>query len=544
MIYQKCSEEDVEFAGVFYDPVALCELLFTSELKNFESLKNYSETECASIRLYQIPMMSYEYLIVDDPTLSKDDNFALKKGAGTLYAYCGRKIGKSLVSLLMDMLLDTLHNFEDWVSAFSSLDEAHVWNVLDPYISVLKQHKFFKFFNENKSIQIQRKKMSVTTASGHTLRGVNMTLQSGAPGKAWESVHATKIYQDEHQYETDEVVEKRSQAVSEFGAIERFVGITNFARNSPAGNIFTDLNKRNWLVNLPQTVSPLFTDKLKREAIADYQGEDSVPYQIHVLAKLIENAEGLYDMDKIQACYLDNIQRPIKRFDITKENFVRYRDILRIDPHKDVTSVWISGDFGEKVTEAIILFGFTGPDGREHYKYEYGITCYNLILEDQKPLFKYIIEKLAPNFVTFDSTEVGGKSLVRFLQAEFKNTDTIQFVDFNSKMVVDYEKNSKGETVFEAGKPVPVEEYTIDWAVHCLKDLFYGGLIDARYDYKLDKQFGAMLCAATGRRLRYWSRTTEDHLHAAWEAFGISWFKNAMTIAKKIQTPFIRSLGV
>ena len=106
-------------------------------------------------------------------------------------------------------------------------------------------------------MKVQRKYNRYTT-KGHILEAVNMNLASKRAGSSWERIHAKKIVIDEHQYETDNVADKRSQSTSESGCIERFSGITSFKKHTPAGRIFYNLSKKNWLVNLPQTISPFW----------------------------------------------------------------------------------------------------------------------------------------------------------------------------------------------------------------------------------------------------------------------------------------------
>ncbi|KKK98558.1 hypothetical protein LCGC14_2641540, partial [marine sediment metagenome] len=397
MLLEKLTEEEMNLARSLYNPKTLVECLFNHKIENFDSLQRFTDDDFFVLRLYQIPFISYEYMIANDPEKSETENFRLKMGSGSGYYYCGRKIGKSLVALLMDLLLDTVYNFSDWITAFSSFDATHVKHILEPYAKTVMTHPFFKLFKPH----VVRNPYRISFPLGHKVEGVNMNLASKDKiGSQWERVHASKMYIDEHQYETEEVVNKRSQSVSELGCIERFAGITSFKRHSPAGKIFDDLEKRNYLVNLPQTVSHMWTPEAKQKAIEDYDGEDSLGYKVHVMAQVCEDAEGLYDMKRIRESY--NKKRRIKNFEVSKDNYDRFKELIILERPKIAERIYVAGDFGESApTEIVIMMEITRNE--EHfYKYLYNITLHRLVPDEQTEIFKYIAESVNADFIGID----------------------------------------------------------------------------------------------------------------------------------------------
>jgi len=519
MLLEKLSENQIELAGYICDPVALSECLFTKSLQNLESLKNYSDEEFGEIRLYQLPYMSYEYLLAEDPELSFQENFNNKKGSGDGYAYTGRKTGKSLVFLLMDMLLDTVHHCVDWTSGMSSFDDDHVANICEPYISTMKHHPFFKLFLVN----VKRKPYKISIPTGHMLKGVNMALSSRTPGSQFESQHFSKIFIDEHQYEIHEVVKRRSQAISEYGTINRFAGITSFTNDSPAGVIFNNLDNESRIINIPQTVSPAWDELKKKAAINDYGDENAPAYKIHVMAQVIDDAESIYLMDRIRKCYFPkNKDRPIKHFEFHKDDKLFDKNLklivdrlerkLVIERLKNADLTYIASDFGENITEIIIIFEIKNKDVESLYKYIYSITLFKMTPDEQTEIFKYLIEKLQAELTGIDCSDSGGKQVYRNLNKIYDSSQLI-WVAFQEKIdvAIKYDNNGNVERDKD-GKILYEQEYVSDWSVSRIKDIFYKERIDCLYDPQLDKEFNNMI-STRNLRDKYKSKISRDHKH-------------------------------
>lgn len=531
MFLEKLSHKEIELMGFIRDPVFFSECLFTKKLGNHESLKNYSDEEFAKIRLYQLPYMSYEYLLAEDLNLSPEKNFELKEGAGKGYFYTGRKTGKTLVALLIDLLLDTVHNFSDWITLVSAFDEDHVANICEPYISAMKSHPFFKLFG----VKEKRKPYKITIPTGHEVKGINMNLKSREPGSHFESPHACKMVIDEHQYETAEVVKKRSQATSELGCIERFAGICSFTNASPAGLIFRALKLKNWIVNLPQTVSSAWNEKRKEEAIDDFGDESSPAYKIHVGAEVIEDAEGVYDIERIRACYEHNKKRPIKHFELHKDDINFYKQKIIVERPGNAETCYIGSDFGENKTEIIIIFEVLRPGKESLFKYIYNISLYKMTPDEQTIIFDYLIQKLEAELTGVDCSESGGKQVYRNLNKKYKQ-DNLVWVSFQEKIDVALKKDNHGKLIRKNNKLQWEQEYVTDWSIARIKKLFYDGeRMDCLYDLKLDKEFNNMI-SSTRLRTSYASSINQDHLHQAFQVFAIMEWKQGLKKKNKPKT--------
>lgn len=536
MILEKITKKELYLSRILFNPKAMVECLFVNKIDNFDTLQRFQDDSFFKVRLYQVPFISYEYMLAYNPKLGNNkqecdsENFELRKGAGTGYYYCGRKIGKSLVALLMDLLLDTIYNCEDFVAAFSSFDEVHVQHILEPYIKTLENHPFFKLF---KAHATRHPTYKISFPKGRTVEGINMNINSVKKiGAQWERVHASKIYIDEHQYETDDVIHKRSQATSEYGAIERFAGITSFKSHSPAGKLFTNLALKNWLINIPRTVSQSWNKISKQKALEDYDGEETLAYKIHVLALLCEDAEGLYDMERIRKSY--NKRKHIKHFEITKKNFDRFKELIIVERPVNSDRIWIAGDFGETAPTEIVVINEIHSNHNVFFKYLYNITLHRLVPDEQTEIFKYIAEQVQANFIGLDCTEQGGRQVYRDLSA-FYTKENLVWVGFSEKISIGFEKDEKGQTKYEKGKPVIQQEYVIDWSIRRLKHLLYDGeRFEIPLDFKFDRQFAAMVSVKSGNRTVYGCKE-QDHLHAAFQVFSIMQWTQEFALTKPVR---------
>jgi intein/homing endonuclease len=92
-MFEKLSEEEIEFMEFFHCPVAMVENLFPENI-NSPSEWILDDVKIVKLRPYQFAMMSYDYLYADDDRKSEKDNVKIKKGAGDLINIASRNIGK------------------------------------------------------------------------------------------------------------------------------------------------------------------------------------------------------------------------------------------------------------------------------------------------------------------------------------------------------------------------------------------------------------------------------------------------------------------
>lgn len=528
MLHRKLTEEEKKVVHVLFDPHKVSGVLFNNELPQIESLQYWDDDRDNKFkpRPYQLPFFSQEYSCLRKPKESKKQYFNRLKTLGDRYMFSGRGIGKTMVGLVIDMLLDTMYHYRDWLSLFISSDDSKVKAVYDAYNSTMSHHPFFKMFRGSE------RRAELTISSGlngtHKVVGISMALTSADSGAKIESHHANKFYMDESQKATQIIVGKLTHACASDGAIEVFAGITEFSKHHPIGKIVTDWNQRNKVVQLPQYVSEDWTEERKEASIRKHNGKEDPGYKVHVEARIIENTEGLYDIEKIRQAYEinRNKNRHIKHIEISPQNYFRLDDLIILDKPKNCVRTWVAEDWGEKIAEIIILFEFEKSSGESVFKYVYNITLYNLSApEEHEKVHECIIKQIQPNFIAFDASEAGGKEVVRRLQKKY-NRDSIIPVQLQANVDTDPARDAEGHVIYNKDGTVKFEtERAMIYSVYRIKKLFYNNKIEALYDLKLDRQFDAMRAVKTGNSMRIFSAShNDDHEHAAWQAFAIAQF--------------------
>ncbi len=189
MLVEKLSEEEICFMEDYHNPVALCECLFS----DFNNLTSMQGEDLAHLRTPQYPMLSYEYIIDYDPDLTEKENFALLEGAGNLYNYGARKFGKTLISLMIDMLESIVH-LDGWEVIFTSYDAVHIRSVLERIIPVVESHPFYKLL----SVHVKRSPTYLLRFNnGFVMHSVNQNVLSTNPGNQFFGHHVKKLWMEE-----------------------------------------------------------------------------------------------------------------------------------------------------------------------------------------------------------------------------------------------------------------------------------------------------------------------------------------------------------
>lgn len=186
---EKLTLDELEFMESVYDPVCLIECLF-SDLTN---LVLYEEDTFSRIRLAQLTLLSYEYLISNDPQLTEKENFKLKENSGTVICFGGRKFGKTLFIEILDLLVSMILN-DGENCGFSSYDAMHIRGILEKVIQVLENHDFFMMFeariNRSPTYRLFLK-------NGYCCESVNMNLGGENSGGQFFQKHFTRLYIEE-----------------------------------------------------------------------------------------------------------------------------------------------------------------------------------------------------------------------------------------------------------------------------------------------------------------------------------------------------------
>lgn len=521
----KITPEELEFMEDFYNPICLSECLFS----NFDNPSQF-ENKMSEIRIGQFPLLSFDCLLDYDEKISEKENFRLKEGAGQCWVLGGRRFGKSLITEVVDILISTLIT-ENEDMAFTSLDALHIRGILEKVIVGLENHPILKQLkakiNRSPNYRIFIEK------NGFLLESVNMALSSKEPGAQWFQKHKTRIFIEECSFETDEVYNKRIDAISELGCVVRAAGMTNFTKYSPSGKTFFDLSKKPWVMNIPQYVNPRWDSKQKKKAIKEYGGENSAQYKIFVDGKVIEDGLSVLDMNRVRQCYKD--EETIKHFEVSKEAFGNYPYIINIVRPKNAEMVYVCADIGETAPTEIAIFSkITNGDERK-YVYLYNITLYGLSDKEQTEIFKFIIEAMSANIISLDCTEGEGRAIYRSLELSYPKENLV-WVGFNEKTQVGIAKNDKGLPMFDGkGKPVYVEEYVSEWTMKRLKHLLYEEKMSLPIDYKLDIQLNSIMSTQSGTRTVYAVVCDEDHLLSAFRCFAYAEWLNEWKIVKGIK---------
>ena len=337
--------------------------------------------------------------------------------------------------------------------------------------------------------------------------------------------------------EPEEVYNKRQDSISEDGCVYRVAGMTDFTKYSPAGRTFYDLTKKSQVSNCPQYISPKWGVAEKIKAIQDYGGEQSGAYRVFVKGEVVDEGIAVFDMERVRKQY--QYDKQVKTFEINKDNFNQYKDILIIERPKNAKVVYLCGDIGETAPTDIVII----IQVNDKYYYTYEIVAYRLDDKQQSILFEYLANLLQAEVISIDCTEGTGRAIFRNMSEKF-GAEKMCFVGFNEKIGVDYERDEKNRVVFEFGKPKLKEEYVSEWSIKRLKHLFYNGMLFVPSDHKLDKQLNSVISKTSGQRVAYTVVCEEDHLLSAMRCFSIAEYKKTGSIFSPINTKKHSKCGV
>lgn len=533
---QAITNDELEFMECFYNPICQIECLF----HEVDALSLFDENKMGLMRIGQLPMLSYEYLVDTDyenPELdarqNQEHNFKMREGAGTVYAIGGRNYGKTICVEKVDIPVSALCVPGD-KAGFTSYDASHIEGVLEDVCLAFEQHPILQQLLEGRTKR--HPQYTITCNNSWKLTSVNMNVTGKKPGGQFFQKHFTKLWIEEASFETNEVYKKRLDARDEKGCVIRAAGMTNFTKHTPIGQIWDNPKMWPWISNLPQYVNPNWNEDKKTKAIKEHGGEESITYRIFVKGLIVTDGISVYDMERVRKCYDDT--KSIKHFEITKDNFDNFKDIIIIDRAPNAEQVYQCADVGEAApTEIIIIFKI-----KEKYKYEYNITCYNLTDEQQYKLMLWIAQKIGANFIGLDTTDQLGRAIYRRLEKDLPKENLV-WCGFNEKIGVDYELDTDGKILYQDNKPVEKLEYVAEWSVKRMKDLLYAERMELPLDYKFDVQFNSIVAVISGNRTNYKATEKEDHLFAAFRVFGIAQWYNEFKLTKPVSTKKFSKVG-
>lgn len=522
MLLEKLTLEEQEFAELFFDSQCLAECLFS----NPDNLAFFDEEHFMTIRLGQLPLLSWEYgIFTDIPGLTEKEKFKFRENTGNIYCFAARLWGKTFVGEKIDLLLYLIYCSNE-ECGFSSFDFKHIQGVLEPLVVVMERHPIIKLFIEN----IKRNPYYITTRNGVMIESINMNVADGVKaGQGFFQKHLKRLYIEEASRETPTVYENRAESRSEIGCVERILGMTNITRHSPAGKVFDDSDKKGQTLNAPSFINPNYDEIEERKAIKKYNGKQSVSFRVFVEGEIIDDGISALDMNRIRETSYPHKadgsideKVTIKNLEVNKESFGRYMSLLIVERPLNIERLVIASDIGGLGgTTEIIVMG----EIKSKWRYLYNITIRNLTEHQQYNVFKFLYQKLNPNYVACDSTDAMGRGIIEQLELD-KEVDKTRLISvgFNENIEVGVVTDNKGTPIRDNGKLIKKYENTTIWSIQRLCYLLYEGMVFLPLDYKLDEQLSSVVAITRGNEISYQCIARENHLYQAFQVFAIAQF--------------------
>jgi len=524
----KITNEDLLFFQTMSNPVNCAEILFS----DFDNLGDWDKEKFGQIRLYQKPMLAFDSLFLEDTKLSFQQNFDIKNGLAEGYNLGGRLTGKTHISIIIDVLVAIFNKTFKW-AVISSYDKLHVQEAFEKIIIGLENHPIMKMFNTK---ILRSPTYKITTDNGCLLQSVNMNITGKNPGGQFFGKHVDKHWMEESSMLNRIVSGKLLMSQSEKGCINRYSGMTDFTKESPVGIIFFNIRNKNKIINLPSYTNPTWNNKKEEDAILEFGGKDSPGYATQIDGKVIQGIESVFDILRIRETYITDKKGEgitIKSFDVNKESFHNYKEIIVIEKPNNAEEIGIYFDVGEggAPSEYIII-----SKTNEIYKYIYRTTTFQLSPVEEEEFIDYLIELLEPNIVGLDHSSGVGKALYSHLI--INNPDNIIPVDFYSNIEIGLAKDKNGRyTVDKAGNHLFEKANTVDWSIQCLKNIFYTKKIICYEDIKFDTQINNIVAGRSKQGKIMYGCKGQNHLFQAFQVFAIcQWItesKNMKAINRK-----------
>jgi len=524
---EKISTEELEFMQCWYTPECMMECLFS----DIDNLTLFEEDKFSEVRMGQNPLLGHEYIIDEDSKLTKKQNMALKEGAGNTVCLAARNWGKTACEKI-DILVSLLC-YDNTPLIVTSYDSIHVRGVLNPVLDSLTFHPIVSLFKK----RIQRSPAYlVTTENGNILDGVNANVKDGQnAGKQFFQKHAKKIWGEEASKETEAVYYKRVASRHALGCVERLTGMSDFSQHSVSGKRYYEAKKHNQSMNLPSYINPDWGEKDKQKEIKKYSGEKSIGFRMYVKGEIVTDKISALDLQQVRDnCYphLKNgfvdESKNIKEFEISKKNIESFKNVIIVERPVSSERMWLSIDVGRGGGQSEIMI-FSEVNNRFHYLYN--ITLYNLMDKPQFKIIKYLIRQLSLDFISIDCGEGTGVAIYGRVEEIF-DKEHLTWYDGSKKVIIGFQKDTKGDLVLENGKPVARELTMSEWSVQHLKELMYNGKFYFPFSYKLDEQLSSVVQMNGTNKVIFSNTKADDHLFDSLRCFSIAEFLHSTNFTK------------
>jgi hypothetical protein len=183
---------------------------------------------------------------------------------------------------------------------------------------------------------------------------------------------------------------------------------------------------------------------------------------------------------------------------------------------------WICSDIGTtgSPSEVCIFFG-----DNKLLKWRYNIPLFQLTVQEQAKIFKWLYEKMNNCIISLDCTESGGRAIADELVILGVPQERIVRCLFNAKMIVGFEKSDEGVIKSDdRGNPIYKFEQQIDFANMQLEHCLYNGLIEVPHSEKFLREFANYYMVNTGTSRRY-GTTSTNHLLQSFQTCVIARFQ-------------------
>jgi hypothetical protein len=526
MLLEKITPEELDFIEIWYTPRALVEMLF----HDWDNLNIFDENKIGDLRMYQFPMLSDESIVDFELTakqlnLSKKQIFQLRKNVGDLYCFAARKLGKSLVCMILDMI-NTMLTSDGDKTVLASVDLIHIRQILDPVKNCIQTHPICKLFERRVTGAPDFK---IELKNDFVLNSVNFNLGSTSPGNQFFGKHAFRLWIEEASLETEEVFDKRKDALSEVGAVMRVSGMCNFTPQSPAGKAFYNLENKKHVLNIPQFINPLWDEQERNNRIEQYNGETSIAYRVFVNGEIVEDGITAFDLQRVRQNSIHS-NKSLTTIEITKDRFKHFQGFLVVERPVNSERIFVNADIGLNVTEINIM-----SEVNDKFEYLYNITLNCLTDDEQATIFKYLASKLETNIISLDCGDAMGRAIYNELEKTIPKENLVWYAGTN-KVAVGFMTDKDGNIILENGKPVEKSEFMSEWSVKRLRDLLYNGKLIIPEDYKFISQLSQVIAMISGNRTIYKCLCQQgDHLFDSFRVFAIAeWLKSDINLTPKI----------
>ncbi|RLF57209.1 MAG: hypothetical protein DRN27_08210 [Thermoplasmata archaeon] len=528
------TNDEIEFLENFYDCTAMTECLIPENLNIPQMWPNCKNV---TIRNYQFAMQNYSYTIADDPELSIEEIFKLKKASGDLYSIGSRNTGKSFF-LIIDVVLAFINNCKE--GCVTSISSEKLVKVTNPICKFIEAHPFLKIFHLKKETTraqtVKRDPLTLNGEHGAIILNVNEKSGEENPGVQFQGKHYDIRWSEEYSYSTKEGQEQAEDAEMSYGHIERPSGIPDLHVDSPLGKILNDKKLKQWLWKLPQMVREDWNDELEERKAKFYGGKLSPAYKLNVEAETLEGAFNFFDMGRLKDASYYKTGR-IKTFEVGKESYEGFENIIHVEKLSGSEQCFITADIGtgSAPSEIIIIF----YDGK-HYKYTYNITLNRLLQHEQAEIFYWLYEQVGGAFIATDSTHDSGV-IIEMLRKKGIDDEHLLNVKFNENIEVDFDRDKEGNILLDGNNnPIMLQANTEAWSFSELEKIFYDGEYKMPPDAKFEEQISNIFSKRSKVKTLYASRGP-NHLVQAFQVFGICRFFNRFNVLKQQHTKVKRA---